>query len=65
MHLSEYMQWKNLTDSQVALRIGVDRATISRIRRGKVRPDWVTIILLKKMSGGQITADDFVELKQA
>lgn len=64
MHLSEYMLWKNLTDLQVADRIGRDRATVSRIRRRIVRPDWATILLLKKMSAGQITADDFTELRR-
>ena len=62
MHLSDFMLWKNLTDADVASRIGRDRATVSRIRRRVVRPDWETIISLKKMSRGEITADDFTEL---
>jgi hypothetical protein len=64
MHLSDYMLWKNLTDTEVASRIGRDRATISRIRRRVVRPDWPTIAQLKKMSRGEITADDFIELEK-
>src|SRR4030095_814085 len=64
MHLSDYMLWKNLTDAEVASRIGRDRATISRIRRRVVRPDWPTINLLKKMSLGEISADDFLELSK-
>ena len=62
MHLADYMLWKNLTDADVASRINRDRATISRIRRRVIRPDWVTIGRLKKMSRGEITADDFTEL---
>ena len=62
MHLSDYMLWKNLTDADVASRIGRDRATVSRIRRRVVRPDWDTIAQLKKMSGGEIMADDFIKL---
>ena len=62
MHLADYMLWKQLTDYDVAARIGVDRATVSRIRRRKARPDWPTIISLKRMSRGEITADDFTEL---
>ena len=63
MHLSEFMDWKGLTDAQVAKDIGRERVTVSRIRRRKVRPDWKTIEMLKKWSGGNITADDFANLE--
>ena len=63
MHLSEFMDWKGLTDAQVAKDIGRERVTVSRIRRRKVRPDWKTIEMLKKWSDGKITADDFASLK--
>ncbi len=62
MHLSEFMDWKGLSDEQVAKEIGRRRPTVSRIRRRKVRPDWSTIEILKEWSGGIITADDFVSL---
>ena len=63
MHLSEFMDWKGLTDAQVAKDIGRERVTVSRIRRRKVRPDWKTIEMLKKWSNGKITADDFALLE--
>jgi len=64
MHLSDYMAGKNpkrrlLKDEEVAEAVGVSRATISRIRRRKVRPDWATIDALRTFSNGKITADDF------
>ncbi len=59
MHLSTFMQSKNLTDEQVAEAIGVSRVTVSRIRRRKVRPDWPTIQLLRVFTKGDVTADDF------
>ena len=62
MHLAEYMHWKKLSDDDVAARIGINRATVSRIRRKKLRPGWDTIANLRRMSRGRITADDFVEL---
>ncbi len=55
------MEWKGLTDEQVGKQIGVSRATVSRIRRRKVRPDWSTIEAMKEWSGGRITADDFLD----
>lgn len=59
MHLSIFMQSKNLSDDQVAQAIGVSRVTVSRIRRRKVRPDWPTIQRLRVFSKGDVTADDF------
>lgn len=64
MHLADYMAGKNpkrrpLKDEEVAEAIGVSRATISRIRRRKVRPEWETIEALHAYSGGKIKADDF------
>jgi DNA-binding XRE family transcriptional regulator len=65
MHLSDYMTENDLTDDQVADDIDVSRVTVSRIRRRKVRPDWPTIIKLKKWSRGAITADDFETVRGA
>jgi transcriptional regulator with XRE-family HTH domain len=63
MHLNEYMRLKNLSDSDVAAKIGVARETISRIRRRKSRPDWETIVQLRKLSRGAVTANDFEVLE--
>jgi transcriptional regulator with XRE-family HTH domain len=59
MHLSTFMKSWNLTDDQVAEAIGKTRATVSRIRRRKVRPDWETIQALRVFTKGDVTADDF------
>lgn len=60
MHLADYMSRKRLSDEDVAKEIKRSRATVSRIRRRKVRPDWETIEALKTFSGGKITANDFI-----
>lgn len=65
MHLSEYMASKSLSDDQVADAIKRSRATVSRIRRRKVRPDWDTIEALREFSDGIVTADDFQQLEAA
>lgn len=65
MHLSDYMAEKQLSDEQVAEAIRRSRATVSRIRRRKVRPDWDTIETIREWSDGKITADDFVSLQAA
>ena len=62
MHLSTYMQQKKLLDRHVAEATGVSRVTISRIRRKLVRPEWETILALKKFSNNEIRANDFETL---
>jgi ribosome-binding protein aMBF1 (putative translation factor) len=62
MHLSDYMAENQLSDEAVAVKIKRSRATVSRIRRRKVRPDWKTIKVLEKFSGGVITANDFLNV---
>lgn len=62
IHLSEYMTAKKLSDDDVASAIDRTRATVSRIRRRKMRPDWETIQKIKDFTNGEVTADDFVSL---
>lgn len=67
MHLADYMAGKNpqakpLSDDEVAAGIGRNRATVSRIRRKKVRPDWRTIEKIEAFTGGLVTANDFSRL---
>lgn len=65
MHLSDYMKKHDLSDDQVADLIKRSRPTVSRIRRGLVRPDWETIEALKRVTDGAVTADDFLHLQAA
>lgn len=60
MHLADYMSTNGLGDEDVAKEIGRSRATVSRIRRRKVRPDWDTIRAIEKFTKGKVTANDFV-----
>lgn len=60
MHLSDYMAKRALSDDEVAAAIKRSRATVSRIRRRKVRPDWETIRALEAFTGGKVTANDFL-----
>jgi transcriptional regulator with XRE-family HTH domain len=65
MHLSDYMVKHKLGDEAIAEKIGRSRATVSRIRRRMVRPDWETIERLSALTKGQVTADDFQSLEAA
>ena len=59
MHLSVYMAERKLTDEDVAREIGAARATVSRWRRRRIRPDWSTIEAIRVFSHGKITAEDW------
>ena len=65
MHLADYMADRGLTDEEVAVGIRRSRPTVSRIRRGLVRPDWKTIEEIKRFTKGVVTADDFQNIAQA
>jgi DNA-binding XRE family transcriptional regulator len=59
MQLAEYMDLKGLRDRDFAPLISVTRETVSRIRRGRVRPSWETIQKIKNATRGAVTANDF------
>lgn len=61
MHLSDYMEAKGLSDDEVATAIGVDRSTVSRLRRSETRPSWKTSLAIREFTNGTVTADDFAE----
>lgn len=63
IHLSDYMAANELSDADVASALGLTRASVSRFRRRKMRPDWKTIEKIKEFTGGQVTADDFASLE--
>lgn len=60
MKLRFWMKARCLIDQDMADRAGVDRCTISRIRRGVNRPSWELAARIKAATLGAVTADDFL-----
>lgn len=60
MLLSDWMTDQGLDDAQVAAMVGVDRATISRIRRRTYAPSGTLLLQLKTLTNGAVTADDLL-----
>lgn len=60
MKLFEYMASEKLSDDGFAEVIGRSRTTVSRIRRGLVRPDWATMTLIRDATGGAVEPNDFI-----
>lgn len=61
MHLSDYMARKGLSDEEVAAAIGKNRVSVSRYRRNKIRPSWRAMKRILEFTGGEVTADDFLD----
>ena len=49
-----------VNDDQMAEKVAVDRATISRIRRGKHKPSWPLLLRLREVTAGAVSAEDFL-----
>lgn len=60
MKLDEYLSAKSITDVAFAATIGRSPSSISRIRRGLVRPDWSTMDAIKAATNGDVTPNDFI-----
>lgn len=58
--LEEWMAENGLGDEELGRIVQVDRATISRIRRGLNKPSWDLAARIKVATSGAITADDFL-----
>jgi transcriptional regulator with XRE-family HTH domain len=59
MQLDVWMRLAGLDDSAVAEGAGVDRSTISRVRRGLQRPSWPLMDAIFRESRGAVRPDDF------
>jgi len=58
MTLEQYRQVQGLTNNRLAVLIGVDKSTISRLRRGVTRPTSDTARLIVAVTNGAVTMAD-------
>ena len=59
MTLAEWMDRHGISDEQLAAELGIDRSTVSRVRRATYRPSASQIALFVKASGGKVDARTF------
>ena len=62
MSLDEYLIRHGLSGPAFAARIGVDAATVYRIRRGQVQPHRRTIRAIIRETSAQVTVNDLIYL---
>jgi transcriptional regulator with XRE-family HTH domain len=60
MRLEDWMTATKATDQALATKLGVDRSTISRIRRGKRVPSVEIMRAIHEATSGAVSANDFV-----
>jgi DNA-binding transcriptional regulator YdaS (Cro superfamily) len=60
MKLADYLSLKGLNDAEFAEMIGRHRASVTRYRNGRTRPDWDAIAVIERVTAGAVTAADFV-----
>ena len=60
MTLSEYMQSKKLSDSDLAPLAGEDQSVIGRYRRGDIKPDRYTVAKISEITKGKVRFHDWL-----
>ena len=60
MKLDDYLRLNGLTGPKFAMQIGVDPATVYRIRSGSVLPHKKTIQAIWNATNGQVSPNDFL-----
>lgn len=63
MTLADYLNLNELKDAEFALRCGVDRTTILRIRAGQTKPKPALMARIAAETDGQVQPNDYFPLE--
>ena len=61
MDLNTYLEEKQISRPVFAEEIGVTVQALGRYLNGQRRPEWEVLKAIKKVTNGEVTADDFLE----
>ncbi len=61
MKLAKFMELAQLTDADLAEKLGRDRSTVTRLRNGSTKPSFEVMLALERLSEGMIRPSDFSE----
>lgn len=59
MTFAQWLQQVQWSDDEAAKRFARDRAHISKLRRGKSRPSYELMLLINKVSKGEVGLDSW------
>jgi transcriptional regulator with XRE-family HTH domain len=62
MKLEQWMSEVSVSDKVLAEMIGVDRSSVSRLRRGKHFPSPTTMVAISQVTAGLVMPNDFYEI---
>ncbi len=62
MRLADYMEKHGLSDDDLAGPFKVTRATVSRLRRGKMVPSFDLVVRIHEATGKKVTPNDFLDV---
>lgn len=64
MLLSDWLENQKQSPEWLAERLGIGRPAVTRYLNGSRRPEWDVIARIIEVTGGAVTANDFVKLKR-
>lgn len=62
VRLGDWMRLNHITDGQVAAKVGCDRVSINRIRRGINPPSWPVMVAIYLFTKKEVTPSDFLHI---
>jgi transcriptional regulator with XRE-family HTH domain len=62
MRLAAYLKKHSLKDADFAERVGCDRTTILRIRRGEHKPSAALMEVIARETGGLVLPNDYFDV---
>lgn len=65
MKLKTYMTENNLSQSDLARQLNMTQAAVSMWVSGERRPDWASLAKLAQLTGGAVTANDFMPVLES
>lgn len=60
MTLEDFKRARGLTDDALAQLLGLDRSSVTKIRRGKSLPSLTIIKRIRVITGGLVTGDEWI-----
>ncbi len=64
MKLHDYLKDNLIMNRAFARDLGITEVSLSRLRHGKGTPNWKTMRKVLRLSKGQVTPNDFIDIEK-
>lgn len=65
MKFAEFQSEAGASDAEISTATGIDKSTLSRVRRGLKRPSWKVMIALARFTEGKVMPNDFLDAAES